>query len=247
MLQGDKKGFSIPAAELSIHLPAWEYHIHTLFSDGVATIRECAKRAHDKGLSRIVFTEHTEPWKTKMSGWFTEYVSDVRETAQHYSGVMEIYLGVEAAATDFDKGLELTEEMGQEADYILGAAHRYPGLDGQRVRNLPSNECMRLEFATLMALANNPKIDAIAHIGGTCSQYGCEFPDELAEEVVRTACRNGIAIELNSRYHKPLSNLYDICVRENALITIGSDAHTPDDIGNSYSMLYKIIGKTQHV
>ncbi|MBA3013762.1 MAG: PHP domain-containing protein [Proteobacteria bacterium] len=238
--QISRNAFSIPAGELVHGVPAWECHVHTLFTDGEASVLDCVERALDQGLSRIIFTEHTEPWKAKRKGWFTQYADEVRMAAQRYIGEIEVILGVEAPANDFVGGLEFTTEMLDTCDFILGTAHRYPGLDGRRVRDLSAKECIELEYATLLALSNNEIIDAIAHIGGTCGLYCIDFPEELAVDVIRAAALNGVAIELNSRYHSSLDRLIRICVQENARVTIGSDAHSLGEIGTAFRGLQAI-------
>lgn len=235
--EASRKAFSIQATELLTYIPAWECHVHTCFSDGQASVLDCASRAYDLGLTRIIFTEHTEPGKVLEPSWFNQYVAAVREAAQVYSGSLEVLLGLEVPATDFKNGLELTQEMHNTADFILGTAHRYPGLEGRRVRDLPPKECIELEFQTLMALARNPDIDAIAHIGGTCGQYCTPFPRDLAWEVIRTATQSGIAIELNFRYHKPMAGMLELCIQAGARVTIGSDAHALKDIGAGFEAL----------
>lgn len=138
---------------------------------------------------------------------------------------------METPAVDFVGGLELTAEMEKNAEYILGAAHRYPGMGDIKMSDLDPATAIDLEFKTLMALAVNPRIDAIAHIGATCSKYCGAFPRDLTREVIRTATRHGISVEINPAYHEPLADFVRICIEEDALVTFGSNAHTPDQIG----------------
>jgi histidinol phosphatase-like PHP family hydrolase len=113
----------------------------------------------------------------------------------------------------------------------LGAAHRYPGIEGRKVSELGNNEAIDLEFRTLMGLATNPMIHSIAHMGGTCSKYCTPFPPHLMREVIQQAVKNNIAIEINPVYHRPLKNFIELCAEENANITLGSNAHGFNDIG----------------
>jgi len=241
--EASRKTFSVPANDLLRRIPAWECHVHTLFSDGRDGILDCAARARDLGLTRIIFTEHTEPWKARTPGWFKEYAAQVHEAARLHAGALEVFLGLEAPATDLRDGLDLSAEMRAAADCILGTAHRYPGLEGGRVRDLSPAECVELEFETLKALARNPGIDAIAHLGGTCGLYCAAFPEDLAAEVIRMAAQNGIAIELNSRYHQPIGRMLDLCVQAGARVTIGSDAHSLDEIGTAFAALLAALAK----
>lgn len=222
--------------DLPSKLPAWECHVHTSYTDGEMSVREAVDKAVELGLSRLVFTEHTEPWRARSRNWFPAYAAEIRAERDRIGGQLDIVIGLEAAATDFEIGLEMTPDMEMEVEYILGTAHRYPGLEG-RVRDLPHSKAVDLEFRTLLALARNPRVDAIAHIGGTCQTYCGEFPIELAEEIICEATAHGVAIDLNSHYHKPIRTYLDLCKKHGALIVPGSDAHHLDEIGQAYRIL----------
>ncbi len=222
---------SVRARDLVRPVPRWECHVHTRYTDGEPTIEAAVAQAISRGLEQIIFTEHTEPWHAHHAGWFAEYLADIRESQRRHTGELAIIVGVEAPAIDFEGGLELTAEMAEQADFILGAAHRYPGLGDRRVADLPPGEAIALEFRTLMALAVNPRIDAIAHIGATCAKYCGPFPSELTREVIRTATAHGVPVEINPAYHQPLAEFLRICVDEDALITFGSNAHSLGQIG----------------
>lgn len=221
---------------LPSELPAWECHIHTCYTDGEMSVKEAVDRALDIGLSRLIFTEHTEPWRARSQNWFSEYVEAIRTERLRVGEQLDIVIGLEVAAIDFKMGLEMTPEMERDVEYVLGTAHRYPGLEG-RVRDLTHLQAIDLEYRTLMALANNPRVDTIAHIGGTCQKYCGPFPFDLVEEIICEASLHGVAIDLNSSYHKPLSKYLELCQKYSAWIVPGSDAHRVDDIGRAYRLL----------
>lgn len=235
-------GLSLPAAELASPLPAWELHVHTSFSDGRDEVEDYVRRALETGIRRLAFTEHCEPDKTR-PGWFAPYHRRVREAARRHRGRLEVICGLEVPAADFRGGLAAPPEMLEQVDFVLGCAHRYPGLEGRRVRDLGREEAVELEYRTLMALAGSPRVQAIAHLGGTCRRYAGPFPLELAAEVVRKAARHGVAIELNSRYHDPqyLASLLAICRREKARVTWGSDAHGTEELGTARRALERVL------
>src|SRR5690606_20064108 len=136
-------------------------------------------------LEAIAFTEHTEAWHHTNPEWFSEYTKEIKENREIFKDKIKAYIGIEAPAISFEGELEATKEMFDEAEFILGAAHRYPGIEGRKVSELENNEAIDLEFKTLMALANNPLIHSIAHIGGTCSKYCTPFPVQLMRDVIQ--------------------------------------------------------------
>jgi putative hydrolase len=236
ILPENSKYLFLRADHISSDLPAWECHVHTFYTDGEMSVREAVDKALTIGLSRIIFTEHTEPWRAKSTSWFSEYTSEIRKERNRVGDEIEIIIGLEVAAIDFEYGLEMSPEMACEVEYILGTAHRYPGIKG-RVRDLSHQQAIDLEFRTLISLTRNPRVNTIAHIGGTCQQYCGPFPIDLVEEIIREATEHGVAIDLNSRYHKPLSKYLDLCRKHHAWIMPGSDAHRLDEIGQAFKIL----------
>ena len=171
------EAYFIPAYELlkSKEIPQWDFHIHADYSDGKATIPQIFGEAIKQELEVIVLTEHTESWRTDKIGWFKCYVDEIEKNRAIHQNEISAFIGVEANALSFDGDVELTDEMRKDAEFVLGAAHRYPGLEGRRVFELNHTEAVDLEFKTLLGLAGSNEIDAIAHIGDTCAKYGLFF------------------------------------------------------------------------
>ena len=216
--------------------PAWEYHAHSQFSDGSASIATLIAQARGLGISRLIFTEHTEPGLVHGSDWFLRYWQETSRLRRLEKSDMLIGIGLEVPITDYNGGLILDPDMAEKAEFILGAVHAYPG-HGFNDPNLSAEQTIELEFKGLMSLAENPHIDAIAHPGGVCHKYTTPFPLSLFEEVVQKATGNGIAIELNPAYQDPMAPYLEICRRHNALISPGSNAHHPQEIGRAWKIL----------
>lgn len=232
-----KQCLAVAARTLSSAVPPWECHAHTVFTDGQMTVREAVAAALSAKLTRIVFAEHSEAWKSSRPGWFPEYAAEIAEARKRHGNDIEIFAGAEVPAADYGLQLDITEEMKSQADFLLGTVHRYPCMGDRKTVDLEPPEAIEMEHQSLMALAKNTEINAIAHIGGTCAKYVCPFPLDLARQVVREATRNGIAIELNSTYHCPMQPMLQICVEEDALVTLGSDAHCVDEVGLCFRQL----------
>lgn len=209
----------------------WDFHIHTNFTDGAATVREVFQEALRKDLEILAFTEHTEPWRSNQKDWFKYYVEDIKKCRNTYRNKIVAFIGVEANAVSFSGDIELSPEMEKDVEFILGAVHRYPGLEGRKTNELSAIEAIDLEYRTLLGLIGGRKIDAIAHIGATCSKYCAPFPTNLTREIIRAATRNQIAVEINPVHNKPLLSYLEMCAEENAMIVMGSDAHNLKDVG----------------
>ena len=223
------------------HCPPWEYHAHSRFSDGSATVATVIAQAEKAGITRLIFTEHTEPDLTTGTDWFQRYIAEVRQQRQGRG--LQVAVGLEVPITDYGGSLLMDPEMAEPLDFLLGAVHAYPG-HGWDVGLLEPQRAVEMEYRGLMALAENPHIDAIAHPGGVCHKYATPFPLELFETVVKKATSNGIAIELNPGYHDPMAPYLAICRRHGALISPGSNAHHPHEIGRAWRILEELMAKT---
>ena len=228
----DRKHFVSPADLLENKgVPKWDFHLHTSYTDGKATVRQVIEMGIQAGLQVIAITEHTEPWRTSVPDWFGSYVDEIEKYRLVFKHEISVFIGVEANAISFDGEVELTESMKEKSEFILGAAHRYPGMGSRKITELSNAQAVELEYRTLMGLAASSSIDAIAHIGATCSKYKTAFPSVLQREIIRTAAGNGIAIEINPVYHRPLIAFLEVCAEENASLTLGSNAHGFGDVG----------------
>jgi putative hydrolase len=212
-------------------IPKREFHVHTKYTDGRATVKQAIQRGILAGLEIIIFTEHAEPWRNSANDWFVNYVSEIEKFRVVFQNKIKVFVGIEANAISFDGEIELTDHMRQNSEFILGAAHRYPGINDRKIADLSGSEAIDLEYKTLIGLSESDEIDAIAHIGATCTKYCAPFPSNLMREIIRSAAKNGIAVEVNPIYHKPLIAFLELCAEEDAMVTFGSNAHGFGDIG----------------
>lgn len=232
--------FFINSNRIQEELCAYEFHIHTNYTDGVNSIEEIVFESIAKDLEMIVFTEHIEPWFVKSENWFSEYVSEINYFKKKFKSEIQIKIGVEAPAIDLNGNIDITDEMNEKCDYILGAAHRYPGMEGRKISELSSEEAIELEYKTLLGLASNKQIDALAHIGGTCFKYCSRFPNEYISEIISVATSNNIAIEINHVYNQPLETFLSLCAKYNANIVLGSNVHKKEELGAVFNYLKKL-------
>ncbi|MBF0270973.1 MAG: PHP domain-containing protein [Magnetococcales bacterium] len=225
-----------PADRPLAQLPRWEYHVHSDFSDGASSVSKTMAVARAKGIERLIFTEHTEPELVAGPGWFERYARTVRDLRRSEAGGMEVVLGLEVPILDLEGNLLATEEMLTESEFILGAVHAYPGY-GWDLSGIDPARAIDLEFRSLLALIDHPRVHAIAHPGGVCSKYVTPFPMALFEEVVIRAKAQGKGLELNPAYHYPMGPFLEICRRHGVLLAPGSNAHHPDEIGLAWKVL----------
>ena len=231
-----KEGLFLDPQSLKSPIPKWEYHLHTKYTDAKMSVDEILLKSLSLGIERLIFTEHTEDYKSKKPNWFPSWLQELKTAQKSHLGKMEILIGLEAPVIDFNGNLDLTPEMKTHVQYLLGTVHRYPNLQG-KIRDISHKQAIQMEYDSLKALLLNEKIHAIAHIGATCIKYHGEFPMELVENIIKQAAQKEIAIELNHNYHKPFKDYFEICKTHGAQIVPGSDAHVLNQIGKAYEAL----------
>ena len=229
------------ASVMNAEIPKVDFHIHTNFTDGKASIEQVVEIAIKKGMKAICFTEHTEPWQHKHANWFNNYVNQIEEQRVLRHEEIHLFIGIEAPLLNFDGKIEATTEMISKVDFVLGAAHRYPTIEGRKVSDLSPTEAIDLEFRSLESLIYNTEVDCIAHIGATCSKYVTEFPKTLTEELIKLAAKENKIIEINPVYHQPLKDFLKLCTKHNVQVSLGSNAHGFGDIGMVSEKLIEIL------
>ncbi len=214
-------------SELDVALVNRDLQIHTVSSDGEATIAQVLEQAHRLRLGEIAFTEHVR----RTSDYFSRFAADVR-AARHGSSV-RVFVGLEAKAADASGMLDAPIEALAEAELVLGSVHRFPMDDGAflAAENFSYEDAWGREFALSLALLEQAPIHVLAHPGGMCQRAFGRFPDAQMRMLMRTALQRGVAIEINSKYTRDLDAFLALCREINPIVSIGSDAHRLEDLG----------------
>lgn len=95
------------------------FHQHTTFSDGKATIEETVKHAIELGFEAIGISDHSfTPFDTSYcmkKERETDYLNEIHRVKEKYAGQIEIYAGLEA---DY-----FSETDNSRFDYLIGSVH----------------------------------------------------------------------------------------------------------------------------
>ena len=233
-----------------------DYHTHSTCSDdGNNTMTEMARAGAEAGLDEICLTDHVD-----IVNWLGEQVYDHawEAAAAQYAaarealgGRIKIQLGVELgqAAEDFGRA-EVFLKKAPPLDFIIGSAHNLTQEHGRRdfctLEHLTEEEgrgYIADYIEELMDLARWGKFSVIGHLTLPLRYFNenlgmhmtfAGFEDQLAA-LFECIIPKGVGIELNTnRGHTPLPDreilkLYRDLGGE--LITLGSDAHTPEYVG----------------
>ncbi len=210
--------------------PNVDLHIHTNWTDGENTVDEMYEEAENKKLEAIFFSEHSR----KDSGeWFYKFCNEIKKLP--LKKCLPI-AGTEVKILNLDGDLDFNENYRDYCELIMASVHRFPGEKTQNIwkskTNLNSKDVIKLEFDLMCASLKNPLTDILGHaFGMSIKRFGLNPPNELFDEIIRLCREYGKIFEVNSRYHKNPKELIDKCLNSNTLVSIGSNAHSKNELG----------------
>ena len=79
----------------------------------------------------------------------------------------------------------------------------------------------------------------LAHpFGMSLKKFNKQPSDQEWDQLCIQAKKNNIVLELNSKYHSNLNYVLNKYIQHNVLMTIGSDAHSFQEIGECWELLH---------
>lgn len=232
-----------------------DLHIHTeRCGHAVGSLDEYVRAAREAGLSTIAFSDHLPlppgfptgyamPWVE-----LPDYVDDIRALAERSrdAGGPEILLGIEA---DWIPGREALVGGALEEhrfDLVLGSVHFIDewAFDDPELRDgydaWTPDELWERYFEDLAAAASSGNFDVMAH-PDLVKKFDCRpmgDPRPWYEETAAVFAQRGVAVEVNTGgLRKPCAEIYPslaflkACRAEGVPATIGSDAHSAEEVG----------------
>ena len=243
-------------------------HVHTVFSpDSDSKIEDLIKEAENLGISHLTFTDHAEFSDTGVLCLDIEkYGKKFREIQATYEGSVNLYWGTEVGLRP-----DLTEKvkpiiLEPGFDFVLGSIHRIDkiGVYNHELyeKGYSVSAIHRRYFEETLEAVNLYEgfhalghLDFVARYGRNDHASGVDWDQhmDLIEAIFTTLISQDIALEINTagyRYdlnatHPPKRILELYKQMGGEMITIGSDAHTVDNLGfffDEVGLLLKEIG-----
>lgn len=244
-------------------------------TDSEASPEAMCEAAIAKGLTEICFTDHQDMGFSEPGWFRFDpdaYFQELEAVKRAYAGRLRVHIGVEIGLIPDNAGIARETEAlvkGYPWEFIIGSTHQIPvNLDGHTYYADPANpadasrswyhfpsvrELMSVYFETLLKnLEQYDFCDTVGHIDYMCryvprelSPYRYEDHQAQIEEILRTAIRKGIALEVNT------GGLYKITGKTNPedriirrylelggrKLTYGADAHRPEHVGYGFETL----------
>jgi DNA polymerase (family 10) len=215
-----------------------DLHMHSTWSDGLATIEEMAAAAKRRGLKYVAITDHSK--RVAMAGGL-----DAKRLRRQWAeidginrrrGGLTILKGVEVDILERG-GLDLDDDLLSEADWVVASVHYGQNQSRERITR------------RVIGALENPYVSAIAHPTGRLLNERKPYQIDL-DAVLKAARDCGKMMELNA--HPSRLDLDDVaCAAAKSYgvpIVISTDAHSPDGLD---AMRYGVLqarrgGLTRH-
>jgi len=218
------------------NIPLFDYHMHTNWTDGKNTSEEMYMRASELGLKSILFSEHA---RKSSEDWFHRFAKEIRGLPK---SPCEALVGVEAKVIDFYGNIDSTKKIINDCDLVMASVHRFPGETNMQkmITGIDKLEAIEIELELSLKVLENNSVDILGHpFGMSIKRFGQIPPIESFIQIIKKAAETGVAFEINSYYHNNLWELVNLCTDFGATISLGSNAHHVDYVGDINQALEK--------
>ncbi|MBJ6360797.1 histidinol-phosphatase HisJ [Paenibacillus sp. GCM10012307] len=234
-----------------------DYHTHhARCGHAVGSLEDYVKRGIEIGLGQIGLSDHIPLVHVDPAAYYPEmampmeelphYVEECYALKEKYKGVIDIRVGLEA---DYIEGWEKELEQiinAYEWDYVIGSVHFLGEWDVTDFRQTHGWEgrnrldVYRTYYDAVQKAAASGLYDYIGHID-VIKRFGFkpeEDVTELENAALEAVKRHDLAIELNASGLRmpaeemfPSRRMLKYALELGIPITIGSDAHQPERLG----------------
>lgn len=234
-----------------------DYHIHTSrCGHAEGEMIDYVRRARELSLIEIGFSDHlplltkNDPTLAMSLDQLEEYIQAIEMLKKEFPDI-NIKTGIEA---DYLPGLE--DETARlldtySFDYVIGSVHFIDGwgfddsryLDGYKNRDI--YDVYARYFRLVTDAATTGLFDVIGHLD-LIKKYNFRPKRDitlLVENTVNELGNAGVCIEINTAgLRKPVGEMYPdlnilkMCLKAGIPLTLGSDAHSPEQVGMDFDM-----------
>jgi histidinol-phosphatase (PHP family) len=239
-----------------------DYHIHTkLCNHARGVMGAYVKRAIEKGLKEICFLDHltiSQPGNrlSMTPGEVPFYFQAAQYLKKSFNGIISVKAGLEV---DFSpETTDLVEEIIETFSFdVIGSSIHFPGnidivnsSSDWKQGKFDTDYVYELYLSQLKIMLEYDYFDVICHLdlpkkfGRTPSRT---FDKEI-DEIITIIKDKDLTVELNtSGYNHPVSEAYPApgiikkCHKAGVSMTLGSDAHHPDDVGRNFDRAFSLL------
>jgi len=215
-----------------------DWHVHTSYSDGRATLEEMVAAAARRGLAEVAVTDHGPRGMfigVREAGVYRELKQRAARLAELYQ--VRVLVGAEANVISLDGEIDIPPVVTSELDLLMAGLHPQvwcrpwwqtltwilPNRLGKSVGWLRERMREANTRALVAAVHRNP-LSFISH-------PGLVMAVDL-DEVAQACAAAGCALEINTGHHHKWDEVVRAALRQGALLVVNSDAHYPETVGD---------------
>lgn len=266
----NRQDTTIPAVKGEYTMPITaDYHIHSSYSgDSQAPMEDMIKQAIALGYKNLCFTEHMDidyPVTPESPAGIFEvktdsYLYDLARFKELYAGQIKLLFGIELGMQPHIMRDLARYAKSYEFDFIIASTHTVQRQDPYYpyfFENRSDEEAYRLYFTEELACMRGftnfdvyGHIDYVIRYGKTTDQdYSYDKYADLFDKMIDRLIDMEKGIELNTGgLRKGLRDVHPCTEflrryrqKGGEIITIGSDAHRPEDIGAGFDRAAEIL------
>ncbi len=190
----------------------YDLHIHSVYSDGNASVEEIARKAKELGVKAVAIVDHSvELYFGLTEAKARQRELDIDNAASLYG--IKIYSGIECS---IDAAGEIVLPD-WNFDFVIASVHEIVyGRD---------------YYDRLLKCIEKNEVDVIGHPFSKLFGFDHHLP-EMDERLLDVLEETGVAIELNSSHQSPPESFLEMCMGRKLKYSIGSDAHVLEKVGD---------------
>lgn len=241
-----------------------DMHNHTHWSsDSNTPVKENIESAISKGMNSICITDHQDfdsppyppdyfTFLLNETGETQPYVNDILKYKDLYKDKIEVLLGIEIGIQPHlvDKLNDYVSKY--PFDFIIGSTHRFDKLDAEDQRQYESSSihdaCERYFKEELLNIKGFRNCNVVGHMDfilrycpGAVEYFTYSKFADVLDEILKEIISSGRGLECNTSKFVAKNMInpnLDVFKRYfelgGEIVTFGSDAHTPDRIGEGF-------------
>lgn len=235
-------------------------HTHTFYSKhATGSVDELVQAAIAKGIKVLTITDHAPFYVDEknrlLESELDQYFTDIERAKDNYKGTIKLLKGLEFdyMPGSYDYTVEMLSRY--DLDFVIGSIHYIPMVDSDQVKvwelpRLADTKVIESYFKILSELIECGLFDAVGHADALLRCVSDSVLYEYFEPLLPLFIQHNVAFELNAsglrkttfdqqsrkevhgKWSYPSLSLLPKLIDQGINLTIGSDAHTPGDVGS---------------
>jgi DNA polymerase (family X) len=196
------------------------FHVHSTWSDGMATIEEMARTAQGLGYCYLGLSDHSQSARYA-NGLDPDRVREQHRTIDRVNETLDGITILKGSEVDIlpDGSLDYPDDLLRQMDFVVASVHsRF---------NMPQAEMT----ARIIRAMHNPYVTMIGHLTGRLLLARQGYALDI-DAIIAEAMRLGVIIELNANPHRLDLDWRHLRTThaQGFLTSINPDAHSPDGL-----------------